>query len=210
MRIFFVLFLLAACGSDSDSKPVAEVEKPVGVAEVPEALASDPEVGAPGYPQSLYIAAGDELPACGDENERQLIYDAEVGEFRVCRSRAWSIVDIGSRSVDRYEFTGPKKMSSGAYSLQVDSATLERLPAGQFHVVINFDYGSGSSPAIDEVIRDGQLGKIYTRYMTIDYSLEFISWAADSVVVELRWLHPDHPMPIQFELTVPVSAKRAF
>ncbi len=49
------------------------------------------------YPQTLYIATLGDVPTCGPENTRQLIYVAETADFRACLGNDWTVVDMAGK-----------------------------------------------------------------------------------------------------------------
>lgn len=73
----------------------------VGCGTANNAVASAPgdgasTTGSPSKTYTMVVASEDELPACDDDNFKQLVYIKSTKTFKSCESGTWASVEIGS------------------------------------------------------------------------------------------------------------------
>jgi hypothetical protein len=93
--LVFVLFLAAACGTESkksgggDSAP----EQPAPADPQQQVQQQDPAPESP-VPYSLAVATATALPPCDEAHNQQLVYVMDTKQFQTCQGGAWQVVEI--------------------------------------------------------------------------------------------------------------------
>lgn len=149
-RLIFAA-LLTACGSASDGDKPATAAAPAGETKEVAPGAAGGKAPVP----SLSIANESELPDCGAENQRQLIYVVETADFRVC-GEGWQVIEVGKTVVKETKEVEKLVPAEGfgdweygevqlASVFTVTAVTVVELPDARFRVTIK-GFGSNYSP----------------------------------------------------------------
>ncbi len=169
-RILIASLILAACGHDDKKNETAPTGEQAQSQQTELPTATEPHVNQ--SPSTSYsIATVADLPKCGDENQKNLIYVRASSEFMSCEGTEWVKIDAVTRIETKTEV---KEMADGFGNWVSDSVDMKvspDYPNSKIHIVQASMIDIGNGKVRVNVVITSQNFPEPTEYLTADINL---------------------------------------
>ncbi len=123
---------------------------------------SDSSSPASDSKRSLALDSKADLPACGEENDKQLVYVIDEEQFYTCESAEWTEIDVTTEALGENEFRDPVTGYLWFIGGKVTKGFITSACTG--------DYSSGTEAEIEAaakhgLVHDDGIWKSMTTYM---------------------------------------------